>query len=382
MTDDKIALHRRLTTKFIGMAFVVSFLPLAFLYYFSTNSATEMLIESLRDDLKEKSFLVGADIDRYFKQREHDVRILSQADVLEGDDIAQIIQYLTEVIKETPYLDDIDIIDTHGIVIASSGEQNEKGKHVLELYPALHSLFSDSQNAKQGELFVSNILTLDSGPGLAFLTPITDDSNTVVIKTLLVEINLDTVKQIVAEFDDRVIGDKYVYLVDNDGRVIVTADPQVKLLGLFPDLFVKADLLDIFAEQGEVGSIIYIDASGEEVMAGFADMAEFGVNKAMDWSIIAVAPIADIARPVAGFKQTLLIFAVVAFVIATALLYLVSRTILNSVAKLVEGARKVGAGDLNFRVDSGHDDEFGYLAKTINHTLDHLISVQREAKLA
>ncbi|NQZ12504.1 MAG: hypothetical protein HRT35_35570, partial [Algicola sp.] len=173
MTDDKIALHRRLTTKFIGMAFLLSFLPLSFLYYFSTNSATEMLIESLRDDLKEKSFLVGADIDRYFTQREHDVRVLSQADVLEGDDIAPIIQYLTEVIQETPYLDDIDIIDTKGIVIASSGEQNEKGKHVLELYPELRSLFSESQQAEQGQIFVSEILELDHGPGLAFLTPIT-----------------------------------------------------------------------------------------------------------------------------------------------------------------------------------------------------------------
>ena len=82
-----VPLRRRLTTKFLGMAIVLFLAPQVFLFFFSSNTASEMLIESLRDDLREKSFLVGADIDRFFKQRLHDVLILSQADVLEGDDI-------------------------------------------------------------------------------------------------------------------------------------------------------------------------------------------------------------------------------------------------------------------------------------------------------
>ena len=317
MNKDQIPIMNRLTTKFVGIAVLLSLVPLLFLFYFSTSSARDMLVESLRDNLKEKSFLVGADIDRYFTQRVHDVRVLSQADVLEGDDIPSIIQYLTEVIQETPYLDDIDIIDSRGIVIASSGEQNESGKHILELYPELKKLFSDSQQANQGDIFVSNILELDAGPGLAFLTPIRDDDNIKVINTLLVEINLDTIRQIVSDFDDRVIGDKFVYLVDNDGRVIVTEDQSVSLLGMFPDLFVQHDLLSKFSDQGEVGSVIYKDAAGDIVMAGFADMDEFGVNKAMDWSIIAVAPLEDVARPVDRFQRTLLLFTLAAFLLSS-----------------------------------------------------------------
>jgi len=376
----KIPFYNKLTSRFVAMAIMISLVPMVFLFFFSSNSASEMLIESLSDNLKEKSFLVGADIDRYFDQREYDVRILSQADVLEGDNIHAITQYLTEVIEETPYLDDIDIINNEGIVIASSGEQNEQGKHVLELYPRLKSLFSDVREAKQGEIFVSDILELDNGAGLAFLTPITDDTNTVVIKTLLVEINLDIVKKIVADFDDRVIGEKYVYLVNNDGDVIVSADPQTSLLSPYPDLYVQPDLLRKFSDQGEVGSIIYTDATGEKVMAGFADMSEFGINKAMDWSIIAVAPIADITAPVNKFKTSLLLITTVVFSIAIFVMFLTSRNIIGSVKKLVEGARRVGLGDLKFRVDSSDRNEFGYLATTINHTLDNLIAVQQEAK--
>jgi hypothetical protein len=285
-----VPLHRRLTTKFVVMALVLFLAPQVFIYFYATRTASDMLIDSLRNDLKEKSFLVGADIDRYFDQRLHDVRILSQADVLEGVNTNAIIQYLTEIIDETPYLNDLDIINTEGIIIASSGEQNEKGQHILALHPSLKMIFSEIQKAKQGQIYVSEILPLDSGPGLAFLTPITDDKNIEVIKVLLVEINLDTVKKIIADFDDRVVGDKYVYLVDNDGKVIVSADPDTQLLSSFPDLLVQPELLKNFSKQGDVGSIIYKDAKNEQVMAGFADMAEFGVNKAMDWSIIAVAP--------------------------------------------------------------------------------------------
>ena len=67
------------------MTLLLSLAPLMFVYVNATNTAADMLVASLQEDLKEKSFLVGADIDRYFSQREHDVRILSQADVLETD---------------------------------------------------------------------------------------------------------------------------------------------------------------------------------------------------------------------------------------------------------------------------------------------------------
>ena len=128
--SNNVRRHKRLTTKLLILG-LLAVGPLVFLYFFATTTASDMLVESLRNDLKEKSFLVGADIDRFFEQRTHDVRTLSQADVLESSDIHAIIQYLTEVIDETPYLDDIDVIDVDGTIVASSGEQNERGENVL-----------------------------------------------------------------------------------------------------------------------------------------------------------------------------------------------------------------------------------------------------------
>ncbi len=131
-----------------------------------------------------------------------------------------------------------------------------------------------------------------------------------------------------------------------------------------------------------MGSVIYTDAKGELVMAGFADMAEFGVNKAMDWSIIAVAPIADITHPVEGFKRTLILFTLIVICVITIFIVYTSRNITNSMQKLLDGARKVGSGDVKFRVNTGRMDEFGYLATAINQTLDKLVDAQEDAETA
>lgn len=127
MKHGRIALHRRLSTKFVVMAVFFSVVPQAVTYFFVSQSTSAVLLEALRTSLEERSYLVGADIDRFFLQRERDARVLSQADVLEGQDLKAIIKYLTEIIAETPYLDDIDVIDDAGIIIASSGDQNEQG---------------------------------------------------------------------------------------------------------------------------------------------------------------------------------------------------------------------------------------------------------------
>jgi len=291
---------------------------------------------------------VAKDIDRFFDQRERDVRILTQADVLdvlEGDDIQAIVQYATEIIEETPYLDDIDIIGLDGRIIASSGEQNELGQLIRRQLPELAPIFDRVLTAQQGQVFVSSILQLDNGPGLAFMAPITNESNDAVIKMLLVEINLDLIAQIVSDFDESVVGSKYVYLVDNSGQIIVSADPNVELLDLLPDLSVNPGLLDNFVQQGAVGSLLYRDSFGDEVVAGYADMGEFGVNQAMDWSIITIAPVEDILVPVYVFQNILLLTTIVLGLAAMIFMGISVHRITTTVSEYAEAIRKVAFGD-------------------------------------
>jgi len=375
-----IPLHRRLTSKFVAMAVLFTLAPLFFLYFFSVSTASDALINTLKVDLQEKSFLVGADIDRLFKQRLHEIRILSQADVLETDNRGAIKQYLDEVLKESAYLDSIEVITKDGLVFAGSGSKDEDGVNIISLHPGLKQVLNDAAHGKQGDVFVSEVTELDSGLGVAFLTPITDDTNTIVIKVLLTELNLDIIRKIISDFDERIIGDKYVYLVDNDGQVIITDNPNSEILAPFPDLSVEPRLLDDFSIQGLTGSIIYTDATGEEVMAGFADMDELGVNQALDWSLIAIAPLDGITAPIQKFRNILLLFTVAVSALAIFFMFLASRNIVGSVKRLVRGAKKIGNGNLQFKIESRRNDEFGYLAETINDTVSKLATAQNETE--
>ena len=74
MHNDTIRYHKRLTPKFVVVSLLVSLAPLIFLNSYASNTASQVLIGSLRDNLREKAFLVGADIDRFYSQRERDVR--------------------------------------------------------------------------------------------------------------------------------------------------------------------------------------------------------------------------------------------------------------------------------------------------------------------
>ncbi len=374
--------YNRLTSKFAGIILFLIILPQIFIYLFISNTTAQVMTDVLRENLKEKAFLVAADIDRFFDQRLHDARIISQADVLEHNNIEQIIQYFTEITQETPFLNDIDIINMQGIIFASSGEQNEKGKHIGDYYPELDSLFYHTQNARQGEVFVSQVMNLDSGPGLVLLTPITDEANTTVIKVLLIEINLNLIRQLVKDFDDRVIGDKYVYLVDNDGRIIVSGDPATALFDTFPDLEIMPALLKNFSSQGDVGSVIYTDIHNDEVMAGFADMSEFGINQAMDWSIIAIAPLDEIISPFNSLKNTILIQISIVLLLGVISMYLLSHSIIHAVNNLVSSSKKIGAGNISHRITATKNNEFGYLAEVINATLNNLANARHETEMA
>ncbi|MDM8538873.1 methyl-accepting chemotaxis protein [Desulfobacterales bacterium HSG17] len=138
-------------------------------------------------------------------------------------------------------------------------------------------------------------------------------------------------------FDDSIIGDKHVYIVDNDGNVIITPDNKVSILKPFPDLEVKPDLLDAFANQGETGSVIYNDNYGEKVVAGFADMDEFGLNKALDWSIIGIAPMKDIGAPVYKLRIFLIILTISMIVIIFLFAGLTSRNISKLLSRIISG---------------------------------------------
>jgi methyl-accepting chemotaxis protein len=222
--------------------------------------------------------------------------------------------------------------------------QHEKGELLWTLYPIEKSLLTSTSRAQNGQVYVSKAMQLDTGPSVLFITPITDDNNINLIGMLTVEVNLEYIAQIASSFKG-----KHVYIVDNDARVIISDELTVKFQERFLDLQTKSDLLDTFSLQGKKGNVIYTDHTGEDFMAGYADMAEFGENKALDWNVIVTAPMNEVIEPVNELKQLLLIMGSIIALLSMFLVYRALTFVNNKLGNVATQADAISQGDYSIK---------------------------------
>ncbi|WP_353573121.1 response regulator, partial [Candidatus Albibeggiatoa sp. nov. BB20] len=355
-----------LSAKIISMALLLALIPLIIVYFVASSLFTEALITNIQQNLTAQAIQAGHSIDQFFYQRITDIKMLSQADLLEDDNTAKINQYLEEVQVENNLLHDIYVVLPSGEFIAAALDKNKISKHIQTLnLEEVTELFKRSLTANQGDVLVSNALKFDTGLKVILMTPITDDSNINVIKVLIIELDLKAVEKIVVHFDNSIIGNKSVYIVDNDGLVVVTPDKNSQLLKPFKDLKNKPDLLESFSNQGEDGSALYIDADNDHVVAGFADMEEFGINHALDWSIIGLAPIKDIAAPIYSLRNFLVLLILSLTLVTGLAAVLVGRSISKPILKIIKLITDISNGNLSAEIQLSDKGEIGQLSDSI-----------------
>jgi len=373
---------KSLGVRFLLVNILVAIVPLIVFFAYTVPRTESSMDDSLRSSLKTQSIIAAYGIDRFLEERVVEARVLSQADVLETNNVTAKIQYLTEVVEATPWIDDIDIVGSDGMIICSSGDQNEQGLLASKVLPGIGPVLWVAADGHQGDVFVSEAVTIDSGTGLCFITPITDDANVKVVSVLCIEVNLKTIKPYLTEFlkNLKESGAKSVCLVDNDGRVVVSGNNLVTDFKRLPDLKTNPDLLNGFESQGAVGSSIYKDATGDEVVAGYADLGEFGKNKALDWSIIATVSRSNWSS---GFTQTAnksIVFLMASAFVAVVIGVLMSYSVVRRIGQLGRATASVGQGDLSTSVEIKGDDELSHLSRDFNQMVMQLRSLNAEQK--
>jgi len=366
--------------KFTILAIMVCAVPLFIVSLISVNSSITALKNLLAEELKNKTTIVGQQIDTFFDQRISDMRVISQADVLEATDKNQIRQYLSEVLEANPSIADFVVLNASGAIIASAGEQARIDQNMKK--PAIQTLFSDVLRSKQGDVYLSDAIPTSDGNSVFLATPITDDTNTIVEGILLGEVSMKPIEAIIAEFDESVIGDKSVYLLNDDSQVIVTSDNQQTLFDKFNDLKVHPEVAKATEVDGSNAYVIYDDYHNDHVMAGMADMRAHGANQALDWGIIAVAEMEAIAAPAYELRNMIAIISVVAVLIAGFIASTLSSVLTAPLAKIKNKLQELaqGGGDLTVRLDITSHDEVGKVAMAFNNFVDNIHRLIKDLK--
>jgi methyl-accepting chemotaxis protein len=349
--------------KLISLTILVSLMSTSLIFsvsFFNSKSETLRLIE---DDLLNRTKSFSHFLNSFIKQREVDLKVISQSDILESTEHEAISQYLEEVTKENPSLTQLYVLDVNGVITSSStGKSN--GLRLDAVFPKTKEMIEKGYSGKQGDTYGSESFKFQENGAFSVSTPITDDSNITVVGLIVAVIDLKFIASEVATFDDGIIGDKYVYIVDNDGNIIASEDPGAGFLKPFPDLETNKKALDYFKDDD--GVVSYSDKFGDDVMAAYADMTELGQNQTLDWSIVTVAPMSDITIPTIELSKKLLL----AFLGALALSFVTSIFASKFLIKTLEGI-------MNFvtKVSLKIDESSNQLANVSNN-LDSSISTQ------
>ena len=84
-------------------------------------------------------------------------------------------------------------------------------------------------------------------------------------------------------------------LLDRAGLVLMSTDPQARLVSAHADLTSGA----LGAALGSVssGHLVYTDSRGHKLMAGYTELATYGDNKTGGWRLISLVPYETIMRP-------------------------------------------------------------------------------------
>ncbi|MDJ0837562.1 MAG: methyl-accepting chemotaxis protein [Acidobacteriota bacterium] len=305
---------------------------IAFLWY-ATDKTKTSVKNTMAVVLKEKSELVGADIDHVLASRVTDLKVIAGASVLKSGNADDIETYLDEMNNLADFLSAFYWLDAEGGALAATvdlpTEEDAPPPKLPDLVPGSEEFLSQLGSVGPGDVMVSEVFAGENAAGILMAAPIAGDEGPV--GTLVAELNMQMVDDVIARFGETIIGDKYVYLIDNTGKAVSTKDKQQKRLQLMNDLKSQPDLKKDFTRKS--GYKVYTDSAGDEVVAGYARLKKIGNNEALGWSLVAVAPVADITAPADDLRRSLLNFLWITIIAAVLIIGLLTRLFIIPLAE-------------------------------------------------
>ena len=276
-----------------------------------------------------------------------------------GEDDPQIGRYLNTPLslrlrrleKTVPALGEIFLTDRYGGLVAAS-------RRTTDFYQADEGWWIKAYNNGAGDIFVGD-LEEDKSAGVTSVTlavPVRDDAGKVigVCKAVL------SAYKLFAPIREFKIGDTgHAVLVDKEGYIISHVGVECKILKIGEGKDVERIM-----EGKEKGVIIQSPHIHSEKI--FMVGEEIKKSPVAGWSIFVDQEVNEVFMAVRKLYEYSLIVMVVFMVIAIPAAYLIGGSIVSPVEELNAASRRFAAGDLDYRINSGREDEIGELARAMD----------------
>lgn len=114
------------------------------------------------------------------------------------------------------------------------------------------------------------------------------------------------------------------------------------------------------AAQGIEGSGLSIDYRGKKVIAAWRYMPS------LDWGIVGKVDVREAFADVDNLRNLVLIIFLIVFVLVSVMAFSISNAISNPISELTKGAKMIGSGNLEYKIESKTKDEIGQLSIAFN----------------
>ncbi|OGR81743.1 MAG: hypothetical protein A2X32_09680 [Elusimicrobia bacterium GWC2_64_44] len=264
-------------------------------------------------------------------------------------------------------LSDILLVAPDGRVVYSS-DRAHRQPHLIERLPgpAAKSLARRRSGVNFSEVFPDN---LNGGrPGLLVTAPVSDAGGRF-CGVIVFEQGIEPVYQLVQGraglgrtgevlFGKRT-GNKAVFITPTRDSAAAAFKKNVPLGGPTGVPLQKAVL-------GETGSGSELDYAGRRVIAAWRHLA------AVDWGLVVKLDEAEAFSEVARLRVLLLFLLAALLAVCALAVYYISRSISGPLKRLAEGARVIGAGNLDHKVGTAREDELGELSRAFDEMTENL----------
>ncbi|CAM3016290.1 hybrid sensor histidine kinase/response regulator [Moritella viscosa] len=318
-------------------------------------------------------------VDNFMLKVQLNFELLSKSPLFALADYVEISNHFDDIIDTYPHYKSIYYADVEGTIIAAS-ESHTINDNIFSYAVNINNEFNKAL-ADPSHAYISPLTHLGGETNnhfqqrhfdFKFVSAIFDPRTAEVIGVLISEVNVTELFDIVADIDQQTIGNEYAYLVDNLGNVLITTDPNTRLLSPHKDLAIES--LQAKLEGDMDGYAIYSNADNRKVISGYADLGEYGAEMTGDWSLLATAPYDTIMAPLFTLFYKLLFLVSLCIPIVAWISYVIAKNITGPLTNLTKLANDIGKGDFIDKLQVARNCEVGTLGNALlnmSHSLEH-----------
>lgn len=362
---------RRLLIYFL----ILSVVPLMIAGTTAFVISKKALENSTRAHLSDLARDCGRKISYYVNSGYQDTEMLSQANVLEGDDDKAKQKFIEEVMAVYPFYDAMTVIDTDGKIIASC-----TCKELIGHSRADRAWFKETLNCKQGDVIPLDAYRAETAGWkmvIGFNTPIMDDANEKVVGVLTTRVDMDHIIDRVNIMDERTPGKSHPYLLSRSAHILAGPDEN-DLLGLYRmhDYPVVKALL-----AGKTGIAQYVDDTGEHVITAYYSLRGQGEFDGWGWGLLVTEPTNVAFAAAYRIRNITIVLLIVIGLLVLAISIFAAKRISKPIIEVANAAQRISRRDLKQKIDYEGEDEIGDLVSAFNEMAGDLdkTTVSRDA---